>query len=72
MHLSNLKMPHGVEMPAFTRGDNSAVATIVIPRAVVSEESTAATVAAADIPTTVQKEEEDEKEIDKKDAGKKK
>ncbi len=72
VHLSNLKMPHGVEMPAFTRGDNSAVATIVIPRAVVSEESTAATVAAADIPTTVQKEEEDEKEIDKKDAGKKK
>ena len=72
VHLSNLKMPHGVEMPAFTRGDNSAVATIVIPRAVVSEESTAATVAAADIPTTVQKEEEDEKEIDKKDVGKKK
>jgi hypothetical protein len=29
-------------------------------------------VAAADIPTTVQKEEEDEQEIDKKDAGKKK
>lgn len=72
VHLSNLKMPHGVEMPAFTRGDNSAVATIVIPRAVVSEESTAATVAASDIPTTVQKEEEDEKEIDKKDVGKKK
>jgi len=72
VHLNNLKMPRGVEMPAFTRGDNSAVATIVIPRAVVSEESAAAPVAAADIPTMVQKEEEDEKEIDKKDAGKKK
>jgi large subunit ribosomal protein L25 len=72
VHLSNLKMPHGVEIPALTRGGNSAVATIVIPRAVVSEESTAATVAAADIPTTVQKKEEDEQEIDKKDAGKKK
>ncbi|MEE9548573.1 MAG: 50S ribosomal protein L25, partial [Nitrosomonadaceae bacterium] len=74
VHLSDLKMPHGVEIPMLTRGgSNSAVATIIIPRAVVSEESTVATVAAADIPTTVQKEEEeDEQEIDKKDAGKKK
>ncbi len=72
VHLSNLKLPHGVEIPALTRGDNSAVATIIIPRAVISEESAAAPVAAEDIPTTVQKKEEDEKEIDNKDAGKKK
>ncbi len=71
VHLSDLKMPDGVEIPALTKGGNSAVATIVIPRAVVSEESTAATVAAADIPTTVQKE-EDEKESENKDIGKKK
>ena len=72
VHLSNLKLPHGVEIPTLTRGDNSAVATIIIPRAVISEESAAAPVAAADIPTTVQKKEEDVKEIDNKDAGKKK
>ena len=72
VHLSNLKLPHGVEIPTLTRGDNSAVATIIIPRAVISEESAAAPVAAEDIPTTVQKKEEDEKEIDNKDAGKKK
>ncbi|MEE8288504.1 MAG: 50S ribosomal protein L25/general stress protein Ctc [Nitrosomonadaceae bacterium] len=72
VHLSNLKLPHGVEIPALTRGDNSAVATIIIPRAVISEESAAAPVAAEDIPTTVQKKEEDVKEIDNKDAGKKK
>ncbi len=71
VHLSDLKMPDGVEIPALTKGGNSAVATIVIPRAVVSEESAAATVAAADIPTTVQKE-EDEKESENKDIGKKK
>ncbi len=72
VHLSNLKLPHGVEIPTLTRGDNSAVATIIIPRAVISEESAAAPVAAEDIQTTVQKKEEDEKEIDNKDAGKKK
>lgn len=72
VHLSNLKLSHGVEIPALTRGDNSAVATIIIPRAVISEESAAAPVAAEDIPTTVQKKEEDVKEIDNKDAGKKK
>lgn len=71
VHLSDLKMPDGVEIPALTKGGNSAVATIVIPRAVVSEESAAATVAAADIPTTVQKE-DDEKESENKDIGKKK
>ena len=73
VHLKDLKMPPGVEIPALTKGGNPAVATIVIPRAVVSEESEAEeTVDAAEIPTTVQKQEEDEKETENKDAGKKK
>jgi large subunit ribosomal protein L25 len=73
VHLKDLKMPPGVEIPALTKGGNPAVATIVIPRAVVSEESAAEeTVDAAEIPTTVQKQEEDEKETENKDAGKKK
>jgi large subunit ribosomal protein L25 len=73
VHLKDLKMSPGVEIPALTKGGNPAVATIVIPRAVVSEESEAEeTVDAAEIPTTVQKQEEDEKETENKDAGKKK
>lgn len=73
VHLKDLKMPPGVEVPALTKGGNPAVATIVIPRAVVSEESAAEeTVDAAEIPTTVQKQEEDEKETENKDVGKKK
>lgn len=73
VHLNDLKMPLGVEIPALTKGGNPAIATIIIPRAVVSEESAVEeTVAAAKVPTTVQKQAEDEKEIDKKDAGKKK
>jgi large subunit ribosomal protein L25 len=73
VHLKDLKMPPGVEIPVLTKGGNPAVATIVIPRAVVSEESAAEeTVDAAKIPTTVQKQEGDEKETENKDAGKKK
>ncbi len=73
VHLKDLIMPPGVEIPVLTKGGNPAVATIVIPRAVVSEESAAEeTVDAAEIPTTVQKQEEDEKETENKDAGKKK
>ncbi|MGV7235729.1 MAG: 50S ribosomal protein L25/general stress protein Ctc [Nitrosomonadaceae bacterium] len=73
VHLKDLKMPPGVEIPVLTKGGNPAVATIVIPRAVVSEESAAEeTVDAAEIPTTVQKQEGDEKETENKDAGKKK
>ena len=70
LHLSDLKLPEGVEIPTLIRGENSSVATIVIPRAVAAEE--AATVAAGDIPTTVQKKEGTAKEGEKKDAGKKK
>jgi large subunit ribosomal protein L25 len=70
LHLSDLKLPEGVEIPTLIRGENLPVATIVIPRAVAAEE--AAAVAAADIPTTVQKKEGAAKEGEKKDVGKKK
>jgi large subunit ribosomal protein L25 len=72
LHLSDLSLPQGVEIPALIRGENLPVATIIIPRAVAAEEAAAATVAAADIPTTVQKKESAMKEADKKDTGKKK
>jgi large subunit ribosomal protein L25 len=39
LHLSDLVLPSGVEILALTRGDNSPVATIVIPRSVLSDES---------------------------------
>jgi large subunit ribosomal protein L25 len=70
VHLSDLHLPEGVEIPALIKGDNLPVATIVIPRSVVAEES-AGGVAAADVPTTVQKKEGIAKEGEKKDAGKK-
>ena len=71
LHLSDLILPQGVEIPALIRGENLPVATIIIPRAVAAEEAAAA-VAAADVPTTVQKKESAVKEGDKKDTGKKK
>ena len=71
LHLSDLSLPQGVEIPALIRGENLPVATIIIPRAVAAEEAAAA-VAAADVPTTVQKKESAAKEGDKKDTGKKK
>ncbi|WP_394808573.1 50S ribosomal protein L25/general stress protein Ctc [Nitrosomonas sp.] len=40
LHLSDLVLPNGVEIVALTRGDNSPVATIVIPRSVLSDEAT--------------------------------
>jgi large subunit ribosomal protein L25 len=59
-----------VEIPSLAKGDDLPVATIIIPRAVAAEE--AAAVAAAEVPTTVQKKEGTVKEGEKKDAGKKK
>ncbi|MBN9124040.1 MAG: 50S ribosomal protein L25/general stress protein Ctc [Nitrosospira sp. 56-18] len=70
VHLSNLQLPPGVEIPSLAKGDDLPVATIIIPRAVAAEE--AAAVAAAEVPTTVQKKEGTVKEGEKKDAGKKK
>ncbi len=71
LHLSDLELPEGVEIPTLIRGENLPVATIIIPRAVAAEEA-AAVMAAVDIPTTVQKKEGTAKEGEKKDAGKKK
>jgi large subunit ribosomal protein L25 len=70
VHLSDLQLPPGVEIPSLAKGDDLPVATIIIPRAVAAEE--AAAVAAAEVPTTVQKKEGTTKEGEKKDAGKKK
>ncbi len=70
IHLSQLTMPTGVESIALNRKDDQSVATIIIPRAVASEEAAAATiaVAAADVPAVNQKVKEDEapKKDDKK------
>jgi large subunit ribosomal protein L25 len=60
IHLSNLKLPAGVESVALHRKDDQAVATIIIPRAVASEEAAAATVSAADVPAANQKAKEEE------------
>ncbi|MDN5935650.1 MAG: 50S ribosomal protein L25/general stress protein Ctc, partial [Nitrosospira sp.] len=65
VHLSDLRLPEGVEIPTLGKGENLPVATIIIPRAVAAEEA-AATVAAADIPTTAQKKEPVAKEGEKK------
>jgi large subunit ribosomal protein L25 len=71
IHLSDLQLPEGVEIPALTKGEDLPVATIAIPRAVAAEEA-AAGVTAGDVPTTVQKKEGVAKEGEKKDTGKKK
>jgi len=39
LHLSDLVLPKGVETIALARGDNAPVATIVIPRSVLSDEA---------------------------------
>ena len=41
LHLSDLVLPKGVETVALARGDNSPVATIVIPRSALSDEAAA-------------------------------
>jgi large subunit ribosomal protein L25 len=60
IHLSELKLPEGVEL--VTKGEDKTVATIVIPRAVVAEEDevAASAPAAADVPAAKQKEKEPE------------
>ena len=61
LHLSNLKLPAGVESVALNKGDDQSVATIIIPRAVAAEEEVAApVVAAADVPAANQKAKEEE------------
>lgn len=54
VHVSDLKLPKGVEA-AVHRGANPVVATMIVPALVVEEETAAAeTPAAADVPTTEQ------------------
>ncbi len=60
LHLSNLKMPAGVESVALIRGDDRSVATIIIPRAAAVEEEAAPAVAAAEVPAANQKAKEEE------------
>jgi large subunit ribosomal protein L25 len=65
IHISNLKMPAGVESVALHRKDDASVATIIIPRAVASEEAATA-VAAADVPAANQKAKDEEAKKDDK------
>lgn len=62
IHLSELKLPKGVEL--LTKGEDKTVATIVIPRAAVAEEeevaAAAAAPSAAEVPAAKQKEKEPE------------
>lgn len=61
LHLSELKLPAGVEAVALIRGDDPSVATIIIPRAVAAEEEVVAVaVSAADVPAANQKAKEEE------------
>jgi large subunit ribosomal protein L25 len=71
IHVSNLKMPAGVDSVASHRGEDPVVATIIIPRAVAAEEeaTTTAAVSAADVPAANQKAKEEEKKDDKADKG---
>ncbi len=68
IHLSDLKLPDGVASIALQRKEDRSVATIIIPRAVASEEAAAATVAAAEVPAVNQKAKEEDapKKDDKK------
>ena len=54
VHVSDIKMPKGVEA-AMRRNENPAVATASLPRAAVAEEETATAAAAADVPAAKQK-----------------
>lgn len=65
IHVSNLKMPAGVESVALHKGDDQVVATIIIPRAVAAEEEATPAVSAADVPAANQKAKEEEKKDDK-------
>ncbi len=62
IHLSEVKLPEGVEFATTAKGEDPTVATIVIPRAVASEEDAAveAAPAAAEVPAAKQKEKEAE------------
>ncbi len=60
LHLSQIKLPAGVEAAALVRGDDPSVATVIIPRAVAAEETAAPAVSAAEVPAANQKAKEEE------------
>ncbi len=64
IHVSNVKMPQGVES-AVHRGEDLVIATIIIPRGALTEAEGAPVVAAADVPASNQKVKEEEKKEDK-------
>ncbi|MBL8510027.1 MAG: 50S ribosomal protein L25/general stress protein Ctc [Betaproteobacteria bacterium] len=66
IHLSNLKMPAGVEPVALHRGEDQVVATIIIPRGAVADDAAAPAVSAADVPAANQKAKEEPKKKDDK------
>ena len=72
IHIADIPMPAGVESVALNRGDNQAVATIIIPRAVAAEEEAAPAIAAAEVPAANQKVKEEEPKKDEKAAKDKK
>jgi large subunit ribosomal protein L25 len=53
MHVRDLTMPKGVEL-ALHKDENPVVATVVIPALIAEEETPAAVVSAADVPTSAQ------------------
>jgi len=70
VHLSDLKLPAGVEAVAAHADEDPVVANCVLPRAAVEEEATdAAAPSAAEVPLVAKK---DEKEGEKADKGEKK
>ncbi len=64
VHVSDIKLPAGVESTALSKGDDITVATIVMTRAMSADEEAAdlgtAAPSAADVPTTAQKAKEEE------------
>lgn len=75
IHLSDLKLPAGVEALAAQSGEDPVVATCVLPRAAVEEEAEAAAApTAAEVPLVAKKEEKeaDKGEKEKSEKGEKK
>jgi len=55
LHLSDIKVPAGIEFAAVVKGDNPAVAAAVLPRAAKVEDEEVAPVAVAEVPAANQK-----------------
>lgn len=55
IHLSDIKIPAGLEFAAVAKGENPAVAAAVLPRAARAEEEATPAVAPADVPAANQK-----------------